>query len=334
MLGAVDLIDWVDKGDLERAAVRILPVVGQFMSNPGFVRKILGNDLSERLRAFIEGRNLTVETLRNLHSDLIRASVPPSAESADIASARFNAKHHSLGYSAQPGSFGRSSMNVLVFASRKGGSGKSTLAAHLAAHVHKPSRPCLLIDGDRQGSLALWNKLRGNDSLPLKSAQRGFAELLKTAKRDGVEWVFIDTAPNLSASVADAIRCATLAIIPCRPGVFDLDAVKETIGFASQVRVPYAVVINAAPPRRQDVESPMVLQARNSLAEQRVPVWGGQITQRANFSLSLAEGEGAKEYEAASQAAAEIGRLWLGIERSVKAIHGLRQGAAMHRVAA
>jgi hypothetical protein len=26
--------------------------------------------------------------------------------------------------------------------------------------------------------------------------------------------------------------------------------------------------------------------------------------------------------------------LWLGIERSVKAIHGVRQGAAMHSVAA
>ena len=333
VLGGVDLVDWADEGDLERAAVRILPVVGQFMTDPGLMRTILGNDLSGRLRAFIEGRNLTVEALRNLLSDLILASVPPSAESADIPSVRFNAKHPSLGYSAQPESFGSSSMNVLVFASRKGGSGKSTLAAHLAAHVHKPSRPCLLIDGDPQGSLALWNKLR-NDSLPLKSAQRGFAELLKTAKRDGVEWVFIDTAPNLSASVTDAIRCATLAIIPCRPGVFDLDAVKETIGFASQVRVPYAVVINAAPPKRQDVESPMVLQARNSLAEQRIPVWGGQITQRANFSLSLAEGEGAREYEAASQAAAEIGRLWLSIERSVKAIHGVRQGAAMHSVAA
>jgi chromosome partitioning protein len=225
-------------------------------------------------------------------------------------------------------------MNVLVFASRKGGSGKSTLAAHLAAHVHKQSRRCLLIDGDLQGSLALWSKLRVNDSLPLKSAQRGFAEVLKTAKRDGMEWVFIDTAPNLSASVTDAIRCATLVIVPCRPGVFDLDAVKETIGFARQVRIPYAVVINAAPPKRQNVESPMVLQARKSLAEQRIPVWRGQITQRANFSLSLAEGEGAKEYEAASQAAAEIGRLWLGIERSVKAIHGVRQGAAMHSVAA
>jgi chromosome partitioning protein len=334
MLGAVDLIDWVDEGDLERAAIRILPVVGQFISNPGRMRICLCNDLSGRLRAFLEGRDLTVEALRNLHSDLILASVPYSAENAAIRPPRFNAQCHSLGYNAQPESFGSPSMNVLVFASRKGGSGKSTLAAHLAAHVHKPSRPCLLIDGDPQGSLALWNKLRVKDSLPLKNAQRGFAELLKTAKRDGVEWVFIDTAPNLSASVTEAIRCATLAIIPCRPGVFDLDAVKETIGFARQVRVPYAVVINAAPPKRQDVESPMVLQARNSLVEQRIPVWGGQITQRANFSLSLAEGEGAKEFEGASQAAAEIGRLWLGIERSVKAIHGLRRGAAMHRVAA
>jgi hypothetical protein len=68
MLGAVDLIDWADEGDLERAAVRILPIVSQFMSNPGLMRKILGNDLSGRLRAFIEGHNLTVETLRNLHS--------------------------------------------------------------------------------------------------------------------------------------------------------------------------------------------------------------------------------------------------------------------------
>jgi hypothetical protein len=65
MLGAADLIDWVDEGDLERAAVRVLPVVGQFMSNPGLMPTILGNDLSGRLRAFIEGRNLTVEALRN-----------------------------------------------------------------------------------------------------------------------------------------------------------------------------------------------------------------------------------------------------------------------------
>jgi chromosome partitioning protein len=225
-------------------------------------------------------------------------------------------------------------MNVLVFASRKGGSGKSTLAAHLAAHVHRPSRPCLLIDSDPQGSLTLWNELRENDALPLKTAQRGFSALLKTASRDGVEWVFVDTPPNMSAGVTDAIHSATLVIIPCRPGVFDIDAIKETTSFARRARTPYAVVINGAPPKRQDVESPMVIQARDSLTELRVPVWRGQITQRANFSLALAEGGGAKEYDATSHAAAEIGRLWLAVERSVKAVHGVRDGAAMHRIAA
>jgi chromosome partitioning protein len=225
-------------------------------------------------------------------------------------------------------------MNVLVFASRKGGSGKSTLAAHLAAHVHRPSRACLLIDADPQGSLTLWHKLRNAEELPLKTAQRGVADMVKAAKNHGIEWVFIDTAPNMSASVTDAIRAATLVVVPCRPGVFDLEAVKETVAFARQLRKPYAVVINGAPPRRQDVESPMVTHARESLLGRNIPVWGGQITQRANFSLALADGEGAKEYDADSVAAAEIGRLWLAIEKSVKAIHGAHDGAVMHRVAA
>ncbi len=128
-------------------------------------------------------------------------------------------------------------MNVIVFASRKGGSGKSTLAAHLAAHVHKPSRACLLVDTDPQGSLTLWHKLRNAqlptkdpqpDDLPLKVALRGVGDVVRGAKRDGVEWVFIDTAPNMSSSVTEAIRAATLVVVPCRPGVFDLEAVRET----------------------------------------------------------------------------------------------------------
>jgi chromosome partitioning protein len=224
-------------------------------------------------------------------------------------------------------------MNVIVFASRKGGSGKSTLAAHLAAHAHKPGRSCLLIDADPQGSLTLWHKLRNVSELPLRTVQRGIPDLT-AAERDGTEWVFIDTAPNMSASVIDAIRAATLVVIPCRPGVFDLEAVRDTIRFARSVRRPYAVVINGAPPRRQDVEAPTVTEARESLAKLRIPVWGGQITQRTNFSQALAEGEGAKEYDADSYAAAEIGRLWHAIEKSVKAIHGAHEGAAMHRVAA
>lgn len=149
-------------------------------------------------------------------------------------------------------------MNVIVFASRKGGSGKSTLAAHLAAQVHKASRPCLLVDADPQGSLTLWHKLRGTNEPPIRTANRSVTEIINTAKRDGVEWVFIDTPPNLSAVVDDAIRNATMVVIPARPGVFDVNAVQGTIQSCRSARRPYAVVINGAPAMRDGSESPIV----------------------------------------------------------------------------
>jgi hypothetical protein len=52
-----------------------------------------------------------------------------------------------------------------------------------------------------------------------------------------------------------------------------------------------------------------------------------------NYSLALAEGEGAKEYDSNSEAASEVAALWVAIEKSVKAINGMYEGVAMHRVA-
>ena len=226
-------------------------------------------------------------------------------------------------------------MDVLVFASRKGGSGKSALAAHLAAHVARPSRRILLIDGDPQGSLSLWHGLRGQEELALKPGSRNLAETLKGAEQDGYAWVFIDTPPNKSAAVIEVIRQATLLVIPTRPSLFDLTAVQDTIDLARELHKPYACVINAAPAKRHDAEAAVVADARASLEELKVPVWSGQITHRADFSLALRHGEGAREFDASSQAADEVSKLWTAIDRSVKAINGAYKNTrTMHRIAA
>ena len=225
-------------------------------------------------------------------------------------------------------------MNVIVFASRKGGSGKSTLAAHLAAQI-KATKSVLLVDADPQGSLTLWHKLRGTNEPPIKAAVNSVSGIVAAARRDGVEWVLIDTPPNLSAVVDDAIKNATMVIIPARPGVFDVNAVQETIQMCRAARKPYAVVLNGAPARRDDAESPIVTIAREALAKFRAPVWGGQITNRADLLMALGHGEGAREYSAEGRAAQEIARLWAAIERSVKAIRGAAPGSgAMHKQAA
>jgi chromosome partitioning protein len=225
-------------------------------------------------------------------------------------------------------------MNVLAFASRKGGAGKSTLAAHLAVHIHAARQCCLLVDDDPQGSLTLWNELRAEYALPLKIVKRGIGDVVKKAKRNGAEWVLVDTPSNSSASVLEAIEAATLVIIPCRPGLFDIDAVQQTIALAQQARTPYAIVLNGAPPKRHGIEAPAVTAARKCLVRLEVPVWGGQITHRASYSLALTGGEDVKDLHDNPYAAAEISGLWSAIEKSVKVIRGAREKPAMHRVAA
>jgi len=226
-------------------------------------------------------------------------------------------------------------MIVITVASRKGGSGKSTLTAHLAAYANKASRRCLLVDADPQGSLTLWHRLRKGGEPLLRNAVRGVDNLIKAAKDAGLEWVFIDTPPQMSGIVNDAIRAATLVVIPARPSVFDVDAVNETIAYCRERRKPYAIVLNGAPPMRDGNEAPIAAAARESLDKLKAPVWAGQITNRTIYSLALAEGEGAREFDPESLAATEIARLFSAVERSVKMIQGEATTAhPMHRRAA
>lgn len=223
-------------------------------------------------------------------------------------------------------------MNVIVFASRKGGTGKSTLAAHLASYCFKASGSCLLIDADPQGSLTLWHHMRGSDALVLKDGTAGLNETIDQARRDGVEWVFIDTPPLVSQEIGQAVSHATLVVIPTRPAVFDLIAVKETIDVATLANRPYAVVLNGVPPRRLGLESPMATFARRSFGALGAPVWSGQITHRTNLAVSLNDGgtvgDGGLEQKLAAE---EIAGLWRAIENSVDAIHGAYAGAVMHQ---
>jgi cellulose biosynthesis protein BcsQ len=214
-------------------------------------------------------------------------------------------------------------MNVLVFASRKGGSGKSTLAAHLGSYMAEYSRRTLLIDGDPQGSLALWHQVRSSSDLALHVGTKHLTATLAKARRAGAEWVLIDMPPNAEAPVAEAIWHADLVVIPMRPGVFDVDAVQATIQVCRELKKPYAVVINAAPAKNGS-DDPMVADARGAMQALDVPTWAGQITHNPELSLSLAHGAGVNEFSSASSASEEIGNLWRSLTRSVEAIDAMK----------
>ena len=211
-------------------------------------------------------------------------------------------------------------MHVITLASRKGGAGKSTLTAQLAAHAHTLGRRVHVIDADPQGSLKLWHSRRA-DGLPrLSTPERGIDRPLAFAMIEGAEFVFIDTPPTLWVTVQEAIRVATLVVIPARPGFFDLAAITETVKTARERDKPYAVVLNACPVKRDEKEAPIVAQSRAELNALQIPLWAGQVSQRAGFQSTLAAGASATEIGPQTAAASEIAGLWNAIERSVAAI--------------
>jgi len=220
-------------------------------------------------------------------------------------------------------------MNVITMASRKGGAGKSTLTAHLAAFAHQTGHRCIVLDADPQGSLTLWHSLRTDGRLALRSAARGIDRELASAMVSGYEWAFIDTAASMWVVAQEAIRAATLVVIPARPGFFDLNAVRETVATARERNKPYAVVLNATPPKRDEKEAPAVVQSREFFDKFAIPVWSGQISQRAGYVITLAAGGSVGEIAPESTASCEIERLWSAIERSVAAINEAHAGASV-----
>jgi chromosome partitioning protein len=222
-------------------------------------------------------------------------------------------------------------MNIITMASRKGGAGKSTLTAHLAALCHQAGHRTVVIDADPQGSLTLWHSLRPDRQPDLRSGARGIERALAHAMVEGYAWAFIDTAASMWVVAQEAIRAATLVLIPARPGFFDLNAVRETVAAARERNKPYAVVLNATPVKRDDKEAPAVLQSRAFFDTLGIPVWGGQVSQRTGFVLTLAAGASIGEVAPESVAATEMTGLWSAVERSVAAINAAHSATGTTR---
>jgi chromosome partitioning protein len=100
--------------------------------------------------------------------------------------------------------------------------------------------------------------------------------------------------------------------------------VRETVKCARERDKPYAVVLNACPVKRGQKEAPAVAHSRLWLEKNRIPIWSGQISQRAGFVQSLSRGAGVGEDDARSLGAAEIARLWTAVEKSVEAVNAAR----------
>ena len=205
-------------------------------------------------------------------------------------------------------------MKVISLISQKGGAGKTTITVNLAVMANLSKKSSIVLDIDPQASATCWKDSRENEDPTVISCQATRLEnTLDVAKENGVDFVFIDTAPHSEGSALKAAKLSDLVIIPCRPAILDLRAINSTIDIANIAKTPASIVLNAVPARGSLKDE--ALQAAEQYGVEVAPV---QLGNRVAYVHSITEGLSVNEYEKKGKSAEEIKNLYKYICKKVK----------------
>jgi len=203
---------------------------------------------------------------------------------------------------------------TVAIVSQKGGSGKTTLAVHIATRAAQAGHQSCVVDTDPQASAAAWCDWRG-DFLPVvvTSPPARLTRTIDSARKQGMDFVVIDTPPHADAAAREAIKAADVVLIPTRLRAFDLAALEPIVDLVTLAKTPAFVVFNAVPAGAKLLISEAE-QVAKGLGLAVCPV---RLGERAAFHRSSAKGETAAEIDAEGKAAKEVEKLWKWLRKQL-----------------
>ena len=197
-------------------------------------------------------------------------------------------------------------MKTVAFAAQKGGVGKTTIAVNFAVASAVRGLKVALYDLDGQESATAWSERRQAEDLhvePLSS--RRLPDGITAAELQGFDLVVIDTPPAQGDQAHTAAELADLVLVPCRPSLVDLDAIKATGRLLKSTGTSGLVVLNAAPP----TATQLLTDARTIAEAAGLDVASVVVRERSAFRGAWPTGQGVVEYEPKGKAAREINDL-------------------------
>src|SRR3712207_1350448 len=121
-------------------------------------------------------------------------------------------------------------MRTIAFVTQKGGSGKSTLCINLSIAAQEAGRSVCILEMDWQATVSDWAENREEEGPEVAQVDAiQLDAVIERLQGSGYDYVFIDTPGVDSPGTLAAIRAADLCVIPCRPPLADLRALKPTL---------------------------------------------------------------------------------------------------------
>lgn len=207
-------------------------------------------------------------------------------------------------------------MKVISLLTRKGGSGKSTLTTHWAVEAERArGKKAVIIDFDPQGSCSSWYSKRETASpLLIQSGPGLIKDHLEACQDDDIDFVLIDTVPDISAIAVHAARVSDLVVIPVRPSVLDMEAISASVELVQGVGKTAVIILNQSP-----TGSTVAQEAATALNQYGLTICPIYLYSRIAFSRSMIDGRTAGEVEPKGKAALEVKESWKWIKKQLGA---------------
>lgn len=191
-------------------------------------------------------------------------------------------------------------MQVIGVVAQKGGVGKTTLSGHIGVELSHRGFSTVLVDTDPQGSLRSWWEPREAAEPSLMSADaKQLAAALPALKKQGFDFVVVDTPPQVSALVKNVVELCDLVLIPAKPSSHDLRAVSKTVEVVSDKKKEMIFVLNEVRPRTRLEGQAIAAMSQHGRVS---PIVYG----RQDFVSSMIDGRVAQELRPEGKASQEI----------------------------
>jgi chromosome partitioning protein len=170
----------------------------------------------------------------------------------------------------------------------------------------------LVIDLDPQQSAERWHAIRqrttGSKDDPSIAAgpYTKLPEMLRTARKLGADLVLIDTPPKLDKAITAALAPATMAIIPVKSSILDLQALEDCVRVVdlAKARGKTVVVMNAVPTGRN--RDAAVKEVARYAGRHELEVMPERLSELPAYAQGLRSGRGVTETDRNGTAAKEV----------------------------
>jgi chromosome partitioning protein len=188
----------------------------------------------------------------------------------------------------------------IALIAQKGGVGKTTVAVNLAVASGPKTA---LFDLDPQESAVIWADRRKAEFPHVEFlTERRLPDGLAAAEKQGFTLAIIDTPPAAGPQAFTAAQAADLVLVPCRPSLVDLDAIRRTAQLIKSAGITAYVIFNAAPPGA----TTLLEDARAIVEETGLAVSPVILRERSAYRGAWPMGKGVTETEPQGKAAGEI----------------------------